>query len=316
MRIVVLDGFTLNPGDLSWDELRSLGDCEIYNRSLPPELMQRAARAEILLTNKTVLNGEAIGNLPRLRYIGVLATGTNVVDLPAACARGIPVTNVPAYGTASVAQATIGLLLELTNGVGHHAQTVRSGRWSQNPDFCYWDQPLVELGGLTMGIVGFGRIGRAMADLAHAFGMKILVAAPGQKPVPAFVQRVDLEALFRESEVISLHCPLTPETKELVNARRLSWMKPTAFLLNSSRGALIDEPALAEALNAGRIAGAGLDVLSQEPPSPENPLLQARNCIITPHCAWGTRAARQRLMTMAVENVKAFLQGTPQNVVH
>jgi glycerate dehydrogenase len=236
--------------------------------------------------------------------------------LPAARARGIPVTNVPAYGTASVAQATLALLLELTNGVGHHAQTVRSGRWSKHPDFCYWDQPLIELSGLTMGVVGFGRIGRAVADLAHALGMKTLVSAPGQKPIPVFVQRVELETLFRQSDVVTLHCPLTPDTQGMVNAQRLAWMKPTAFLLNSSRGALVDEAALAEALNSRRIAGAGLDVLSVEPPPPDNPLLSARNCIITPHCAWGTQAARRRLMTIAIDNVRAFLDGRLQNVVN
>ncbi|HZR16996.1 MAG TPA: D-2-hydroxyacid dehydrogenase [Verrucomicrobiae bacterium] len=316
MRIVVLDGFTLNPGDLTWDALRELGPAEIYDRSGPAELLPRAAFAEVLLTNKTLLDRQTIGKLPQLRYIGVLATGTNVVDLEAARERAIPVTNVPAYGTASVAQATLALLLELTNGVGHHAQTVRSGRWSQQPDFCYWEQPLIELSGLSLGIIGFGRIGRAMANLAHALGMNILVSTSALKSPPAFVRPVDLETLFRQSDVVTLHCPLTPETKELVNAQRLSWMKPTSFLLNTSRGALIDEPVLAEALNAGRIAGAGLDVLSQEPPLPENPLLQARNCLITPHCAWGTRAARQRLMKVAVENVRAFLNGHPQNVVN
>jgi glycerate dehydrogenase len=199
--------------------------------------------------------------------------------------------------------------------VGHHAQTVRSGRWSRQPDFCYWDQPLIELSGLTMGIIGFGRIGRAVANLAHALGMNILVSAPVLKSPPPFVRGADLETVFRQSDVVTLHCPLMPETRELVNAQRLSWMKPSAFLLNSSRGALIDEAALADALNAGRIAGAGLDVLSVEPPPTGNPLLQARNCIITPHCAWGTRAARQRLMKVAVENVRAFLAGRPHNVV-
>jgi glycerate dehydrogenase len=315
MTIAVLDGFTLNPGDLSWDEIKSLAPCEVYDRTSASELPQRAAGKDILLTNKTVLNRTTIEKLPVLKYVGISATGTNVVDLSAARERGILVTNVPAYGTASVAQTTIALLLELTHGVGHHAQSVRQGRWSQNRDWCYWDQPLIELSGLTMGIVGFGRIGRAVAELAHAFGMTVVVYTPNSKPAPVFVQWVPLEELFRRSDVLSLHCPLTPQTRGLVNAERLSWMKPSAFLLNCSRGLLIDELAVAEALNSGRLAGAGLDVLSVEPPPFENPLLRARNCVITPHFAWATRSARLRLMKVAVENVRAFLQGHPQNVV-
>jgi glycerate dehydrogenase len=316
MTIVVLDGFTLNPGDLSWEELRSLGSCEIHDRTLPAELPGRAARHEILLTNKTVLHRATIESLPQLRYIGVLATGTNVVDLRAASERGIPVTNVPSYGTASVAQTTIALLLELAHGVGHHARTVRQGQWTRAADFCYWDQPLVELQGLKMGIIGFGRIGQAVADLAGAFGMSVLVFTPRPKAARDFVRFVDLETVFRESDVVSLHCPLTPETRELVNAERLGWMKPSTFLLNCSRGQLVDEFALAHALDSGRLAGAGLDVLSAEPPPSDNPLLTARNCLITPHYAWGTRAARSRLMRCAVENVRAFLEGRPQNVVN
>jgi glycerate dehydrogenase len=315
MMITVLDGFTLNPGDLSWDELKSLGPCEIYERTLPTELEQRARGKEILLTNKTVLDGSAIRSLPRLKYIGVLATGTNVVDLDAARERGVLVTNVPAYGTKSVAQTTMALLLELAHGVGHHSRTVHEGRWSRSLDFSYWDQPLIELSGLTIGIVGFGRIGRVVAELARAFGMSVMVFVPKAKPAPDFVRYVELEALFRQSDVVTLHCPLTPETRDFVNAQRLSWMKPSAFLLNTSRGQLVDERALAEALNASRLAGAGLDVLSIEPPPADNPLLKARNCIITPHFAWGTRAARSRLMRIAVENVRAFLADKPQNVV-
>jgi len=313
--ITVLDGFTLNPGDLSWDELKSLGHCEIYERTSPAELAKRASGKEILLTNKTVLDGSAIRSLPRLKYIGVLATGTNVVDLDAARERSVIVTNVPAYGTKSVAQTTFALLLELAQGVGHHSRTVHEGRWSRSMDFCYWDQPLVELSGLTLGIVGFGRIGRAVAELARAFGMSVIVFAPKPKPAPDFVRYVELETLFRQSDVVTLHCPLTPETRDLVNGLRLSWMKPSAFLLNTSRGQLVDERALADALNGSRLAGAGLDVLSIEPPKLDNPLLKARNCIITPHFAWGTRAARSRLMRIAVENVRAFLADKPQNVV-
>ena len=316
MRLVVLDGYTLNPGDLTWDGLKSLAACVVYDRTAEDDLGERAAPAELLLTNKTRLDAAAIQSLPQLRYIGVLATGTNVVDLKAARERGIPVTNVPAYGTPSVAQATMALLLELTNAVGHHARTVREGRWSQQPDFCYWDQPLVELAGLTMGIVGLGRIGRAVARLASAFDMKVLATAPRVGLVPDYVRAVDLETLLGQSDVISLHCPLTPETRHVINLQRLSLMKPTALLLNTSRGQLLDEVAVAEALNSGRLGGAGLDVLSEEPPAASNPMLSARNCIVTPHCAWGTRAARARLMDVAVENVRAFLAGKPQNVVN
>ena len=316
IQIVVLDGFTLNPGDLDWAELKSLGDCAIYDRTSPSELPLRAANADILLTNKTQLGGGDIRALPRLKYIGVLATGTNVVDLAAARARGTPVTNIPTYGTKSVAQMTFALLLELAHHTGHHAQTVREGRWTRSIEWCYWDFPLVELEGLTMGIVGFGRIGRAVADLAAAFGLKVLACDPAAGAAPPFVQMVELETLFRESDIVSLHCPLTPQTAGLVNARRLALMKRTAFLLNTSRGPLVDEPALAEALNSGRIAGAAVDVLSVEPPPATNPLLTTNNCIITPHMAWGTRAARARLMKVAVENVRAFLAGKPQNVVN
>ncbi len=316
MKIVVLDGHTLNPGDLNWDELKALRNCDIYDRTPPDQVIQRAADAELILTNKTIVSREHIRGMPKLKYIGVLATGYNIVDVAAARERNIPVANVPTYGTRSVAQHTFALLLELTQHVGHHAQTVRDGRWTKSPDFCYWDFPLIELEGLTMGIVGLGRIGRTVAELALAFGMNLLASGTTLKPAPAQVQFVDLELLFRQSDIVSLHCPLTPETKELVNQERLSWMKPSAFLLNTSRGPLIDEAALAEALNSERIAGAGLDVLSIEPPPERNPLLHARNCLITPHIAWATRAARARLMQAAVANVRAFLAGQPQNVVN
>jgi len=316
MNIVVLDGFTLNPGDLSWDELKSIGPCVTYDRTNLEDVLSRSAGAQILMTNKTVLTREHIQALPDLKYIGVLATGTNVVDLAAARERDIPVTNIPTYGTRSVAQATFALLLELTQHVGHHAQTVREGRWTRNIDWCYWDYPLIELDGLTMGIVGFGRIGLAVCNLAAAFGLKVLTCPPATEPVPAFARLVDLPTLIGQSDIVSLHCPLTAETKGLINAQRLSWMKPTAFLLNTSRGPLIEEQALADALNAGRLAGAGLDVLSVEPPPATNPLLQAKNCLITPHQAWGTRSARSRLLDIAVENIRAFLNGKPQNVVN
>jgi glycerate dehydrogenase len=316
MRIVVLDGFTLNPGDLSWDELRSLGTCEIYDRTSPEEVVPRAQGAEVVLTNKTVLTREQLTALPALKYIGVLATGTNVVDLAAARAQGIPVTNAPAYSTQSVAQTTLALLLELTHHVGHHATSVRGGQWSRCPDFSYWDQSLIELDGLMLGIVGLGRIGQAVAQIAASFGMRVMAHAPRPKAALAFVELVGLDQLFRECDVLSLHCPLSRETEHLVNADRLASMKPTAFLLNTSRGGLVDEAALADALNSDRIAGAGLDVLSVEPPPSDNPLLRAKNCVITPHFAWGTRAARVRLMKTVVANVDAFVSGKLQNVVN
>ncbi len=317
MKIVVLDGYTLNPGDLSWEELEALGSCLVYDRT-PDELtVERAKDAEIILTNKTLLSAEVIERLKQVRYIGVLATGYNVVDVEAARKRGVPVTNVPAYGTESVAQMVFAHLLNLTQYVGHHAGTVREGRWSECPDFCYWERPLIELEGLTMGIVGLGRIGKAVARLARAFGMKVIgydVVRPS--PVPEGCRMVGLEDVFRLGDVVSLHCPLTPETERLVNKERLGLMKRTAFLINTSRGPVIDETALAEALDDGEIAGAGLDVVASEPPAGDNPLLKAKNCYVTPHIAWATRAARERLFRAAVENVAAFLDGRPRNVVN
>lgn len=317
VHIVVLDGYTLNPGDLSWDELKALGTCEIYDRTPPEEVVPRARDAEIVLTNKVVLSGEVIERLPRLRYVGVLATGHNIVDGKAARQRNVPVTNVPTYGTQSVAQMVFAHLLNLSQRVAYHGQTVVEGRWAACEDFCYWDYPLVELAGLTMGIVGFGRIGQATARLALAFGMKVLACDPVLPPaVPEGVETADLHRVFRSSDVISLHCPLTLQTERLVNRERLALMKPSAFLINTSRGPLVDEQALAEALNSGGIAGAGLDVLATEPVEPDNPLLRAKNCVITPHIAWATKAARERLLRAVVENVMAFLQNRPQNVVN
>ena len=317
MNIVVLDGFTLNPGDLSWEELRALGPCQVYDRTPPEETVARAASAGIVLTNKTDLSRDHLRQLTALRYIGVLATGTNVVDAAAARERDIPVTNVPDYGTPSVAQLTFALVLELTHHVGHHARTVREGRWSRSADFCYWDHPLLELAGLTFGIVGFGRIGRAVAGMAQSFGLRTRVydaLVPGN--VPAGVEFLELDTLFRQSDIVSLHCPLTPESRQIVNAARLAQMKPGALLINTARGPLVDEDALAAALNSGHLGGAGLDVLSDEPPPVNHPLLRAKNCIVTPHLAWATAAARRRLMRTAVENVRAFLAGRPQNVVN
>jgi glycerate dehydrogenase len=357
MKIVVLDGYTANPGDLSWEELEKLGACEIHDRTPGAEVAAHARDAEVLLTNKTVISRATIAALPKLRYIGVLATGFNIVDIDAAKEREIPVCNIPEYGTPNVAQAVFALMLELTNRTGHHADTVRAGCWSISKDFCYWDGSLIELNGLTLGLVGYGRIAQATARIAHAFGMKVLatrrrgaalpienalttdprirapriddvftpvtgaVAAlpPSQDPAPehgSTLEFVDLDRLFAESDFVSLHCPLTPETKEMVNASRLGLMKSSAFLINTARGALVNEQDLADALNQGRIAGAGLDVLSTEPPPASNPLISAKNCVITPHIAWATRKARARLLQVAVENIAAWIAGQPRNVVN
>jgi glycerate dehydrogenase len=315
INIVVLDGYTLNPGDLSWKPLETLGRCQIYERTPAEMVVQRAADAQIVLTNKTLLTRAEIAQLPKLQYIGVLATGYNVVDIQAASERQIPVTNVPAYGTQSVAQMVFALLLELTRHVGLHAQGVKKRHWSHQADFCYWEKPPIALESLTLGIVGLGAIGQTVAQLAHAFGMPILAYQRHPKPIPN-INWVDLEQLFMQSDVISLHCPLTPETKHLVNAERLALMKSSAILINTSRGPLVDELALAAALRNGQIAAAGLDVLSVEPPEPNHPLFELENCFITPHIAWATQTARQRLLDMTVANIQGFLQGDWQNVVN
>ena len=316
MKIVILDGYTLNPGDLSWDGLTALGDLDVHEFTQPEQTLERAREREIVLTNKTVLSAGIMAELPVLKYIGVLATGYNVVDLDAARARGIAVSNVPTYGSPSVAQMVFAHLLNFTQRVTHHAQTVRDGRWSTCRDFCYWDFPLIELDGLTLGIVGFGRIGQQTAHLARAFGMAIIAHDPVADPAAhPDVEFVDVEDLFGRSDVISIHCPLTPQTHHLVNAERLALMKSSAILINTSRGPVVDQRALADALNAGRIGGAGLDVLEVEPPAADNPLLAADNCVITPHIAWATRSARSRLLNTVVDNVKGFLEGNPQNLV-
>ena len=319
MKIVVLDGFTLNPGDLSWSELEALGDCTVYDRTAPEHLPARVREAEAVLTNKAMLDARAIAQMPHLQYIGVLATGFNIVDVEAARRREIAVTNVPGYSTDSVAQLTFALLLELTHHVGHHAETVRAGRWSAGLDFSYQDFPLIELRGLTLGIIGFGQIGQAVARLARAFGLRVVahrrprhLADDGEW---GDIEFVDLDTLFGRSDIVTLHCPLTPETTGLIGPGSLRRMKPSAFLLNTSRGPLVDEAALAEALDAGRLAGAGLDVLSREPPPLDNPLLRARNCLVTPHIAWASGAARARLMTAIAGNLRAFQMGQRLNRV-
>ena len=310
MKIIVLDGYGLNPGDLNWDGFEALGELTVYDRTLPSELMERAAGAEVLITNKTLITAENMADLPELKYIGVLATGYNVVDIDAAKARGIVVTNIPAYSTASVAQMVFAHILNITQRVGYYADENKQGRWTKNADFCYWDTQLVELQGKKMGIVGFGNIGQATARIAQAFGMEMCVySSKPQFVLPSGIKKMDLDELFAECDVISLHCPLTPDTKEMVNAERLSKMKSNAILINTGRGPLINEQDLANALNEGRIAAAGLDVLSVEPSVEGNPLLTARNCFITPHIAWATLEARTRLMEIAVQNLKSYLNG-------
>ena len=316
MKIVILDGYTLNPGDLSWDVIERLGETCIYDRTRQDEVPARIDGADIVLTNKVNLTHEVIHNAGSLRYIGVSATGYNVVDIGAARERKIIVTNVPAYGTNSVAQHTFALLLELTSNAGLHSVSVRNGDWSAQPDFSYWKKPIIELHGLTMGIIGLGNIGRAVASTALAIGMKVLaVHKHPDRDSLAGVTFADLETCFRQSDVISLHCSLNDSNKQFVNRNLLAMMKPSSFVLNVSRGGLINEQDLANALNKGVISGAGLDVLTVEPPGPDHPLLSAANCLITPHQAWATQAARTRLMRTVAHNISAFLRGKPKNVV-
>ncbi len=316
MNIVVLDGFTLNPGDLSWKELEELGEVRVYDRTPEESVIDRSLEAKILLTNKTALDGRILNRLPKLRYIGVLATGINVVDIEAAQKRGITVTNVPAYGIHSVAQMCFAHILNLSNRVGEHSESVRNGDWDIADDFCYCLSPQIELTGKTLSIIGYGDIGESVAKLAMAFGMKVIVhtRTPPSR-LSAGITLVDLDLAFKEADFLTLHCPLTEATEKMVNAERLGQMKEGAFLINTARGPLLDEAAVANALNLGRLAGAGLDVLSVEPPLQSNPLRQAKNCYITPHIAWATREARARLLAISVTNVQAYLLGSPQNVV-
>ena len=318
MKIVVLDGYTLNPGDLSWEGLKKLGDLTVYDRTPVEHILERSKGAEILFTNKVPLGEDIFSQLPELKYVGVLATGYNVVDVEAAKKRNITVTNIPAYGTMSVAQMSFALLLELCNHVQEHSDAVHNGDWTHCEDFCFWKHPLIELADKTMGIIGFGRIGQQVADIAAAFGMNVIaydISKSCQSHRKNF-KWAELDELLREADVVSLHCPLFPGTKGIINTNSLSKMKKSAFLINTSRGHLVVDEDLAEALNNGVIAGAGLDVLSVEPPNEDNPLLKARNCIITPHIAWATKEARARLMNIAADNLKAFLEGEPVNVVN
>ncbi|SHM06037.1 glycerate dehydrogenase [Chitinophaga jiangningensis] len=315
--IVVLDGYALNPGDLSWDGLEALGKVTVYDRTPESLVVERSKDAEIVLTNKSILSAASIAALPKLEYIGVIATGYNVVDIAAAKERGITVTNVPAYSTAAVAQLTFALILELCHHVGAHSEAVHEGRWSSSKDFSFWDFPLVELAGKVLGIVGLGQIGQAVARIGLAFGMKVIAhhKHPERDKMDG-VSFVDLATCFREADVVSLHTPMSAANKEFVNAALLGTMKPGAFLINTSRGGLINEADLAAALRSGRIAGAGVDVLSSEPPPASNPLLGAPNMLITPHIAWATAAARGRLLSAVVANLDAFLSGRSINVVN
>lgn len=316
MNIVILDGYALNPGDLSYECLQQFGTLKVYDRTTPDQVVERAKEAEALLTNKVVLGENEFAQLPHLRYVGVQATGYNVVDVGAARRYGIIVTNIPAYSTASVAQMVMAHLLNITQSVDYYAQQNRAGRWSSNPDFCYWDNRLIELAGKQMGIVGFGRTGSAVARLAQAFGMRIVTyTSKPQDTLPDGVEKCSLDTLFATSDVVSLHCPLVPATHHLVNAERLAQMKATAILINTARGPIVDEEALAQALNSGMLYAAGVDVLCEEPPRAQSPLLKARNCFVTPHIAWATLEARTRLLQICEANLRAFIEGHPQNVV-
>ena len=316
MKIVVLDGYTANSNDLSWDKLNAMGECTIYDRTTPEELHERAAGAEMLITNKVLINRAHMEKLPQLKYIGVMATGYNVIDIAAAREKGIVVTNIPAYSTTSVGQMVFAHILNIAQQVQHHSDEVHKGRWVNSADFCFRDTPLIELLGKKIGIVGLGQTGFNTARIAIGFGMKVFAdTSKSRLQLPPEIKKMELDQLFHECDIISLHCPLTEDTNEMVNARRLALMKPSAILINTGRGQLINEQDLADALNEGNLYAAGVDVLSTEPPKADNPLLTARNCYITPHIAWATTAARERLMKILVDNVQAYIAGKPINNV-
>ena len=315
MKIVVLDGYTENPGDLSWDALAALGEFTVYDRTAPNQVVERIGDAEIVYTNKTPITREVIDACPSIRFISVLATGYNCVDYTYAREKGIPVTNIPAYGTDSVGQFAIALLLEICHHIGHHSETVRDGKWTNSADFCYWDHPLIELAGKTMGIIGFGRIGQVTGRIAKALGMKVLAYSRSEKESD-IAEFVDLDTLLAASDVVSLHCPLFPETEGIINRDTIARMKDGAILINNSRGPLLVEQDVADALNSGKLAAAGLDVVSVEPIRADNPLLTAKNCIITPHISWAAKEARERIMQTAEENLRAYLAGAPIHVVN
>ena len=317
MKIVVLDGYAVNPGDLSWDIIRKFGELEIYDYTAPEDTVSRLQGAQIALTNKTVIDAAVMDACPDLKLICVLATGYNVVDCPGARERGIPICNVPAYGTDAVAQFTFALLLELCHQVGHHSKAVHDGRWCSNRDFCFWDTPQMELAGKTMGIIGFGRIGRAVGKIAKAMGMQVIAYNRSRCPEgEAIGTYVDLETLLRTADVISLHCPLTEENADLINRDTLSMMKDGVILLNTARGPLLDEKAVFDALSSGKLRGAAVDVVSKEPMERSNPLLTAPNCIITPHMAWAPTESRQRILNITANSIAAFLEGKPINTVN
>lgn len=318
MKIVILDGYTENPGDLSWSGMEQFGEVTVYDRTTQELIIQRIGDAEAVYTNKTPLSKSTLEACPGIKYIGVLATGYNVVDIEAAKERGIPVSNIPSYGTEAVAQFTIALLLELCHHIGDHSRSVMAGDWTRSEDFCYWNYPLTELAGKTMGIIGFGRIGQAVAKIAQALGMKILAYSRTREAgsETETCRYAELDELLANSDVISLHCPLHPDTQGMINKETIAKMKDHVMILNSSRGPLIVEEDLKEALNSGKVGGAAVDVVSAEPMKEDNPLLKARNCIITPHIAWAPKETRQRLMDIAVDNLKAYAEGCPQNVVN
>lgn len=317
MKIVVLDGYGVNPGDLSWETLEALGDVEVYPRTAPEDVIDRCFNAEIILTNKVVINKQILVSLPRLKYIGVLATGYNVVDVDTASDLDIIVTNIPAYSTDSVVQMTFAHILTMTNRVEHYTKQNRNGRWSNNPDFVYWDTPLIELAGKTMGIVGLGNIGMKVAQLARCFGMEVYAfTSKASSLLPEGIQKTTFEGLLSVSDILSLHCPLNRSTREMINASSLAKMKEGALLINTGRGPLVNEADVAEALRSGHLGGYGADVMCQEPPAEDNPLFSAPNAYITPHIAWATFEARKRLIAIAVGNVKAFIDGNPVNVVN
>lgn len=317
MKIVILDGYCENPGDLSWESLEALGELTVYDRTAPEDVIARIGDADIVYTNKTPIPEAAFAACPNIKLVSVLATGYNIVDCAAARKRGIPVCNVPGYSTASVAQLTFALLLELCHHVGHHSDAVHAGRWTSSKDFCFWDYPLVELDGKTLGIIGFGTIGRAVGKIARAMGMQVL--ATGSRPTEEgrqIAEYVELEELLQRSDVISLHCPLFPATAGIINKDNIAKMKDGAMLINTARGGVIVEQDVTDALNSGKLAGAAMDVVSAEPIAADNPLLQAKNCIITPHIAWAPLEARQRIMSISTDNLKAFLAGAPIHVVN
>jgi len=316
MKIVILDSYGANPGDLSWDGLKEIGELTVYDRTKPEETLARAAGADIVLTNKVVLGRKEIEQLPCLKYIGVLATGYNVVDTEAAHKHGITVTNVPAYSTESVAQMVFAHLLTVTNRTEHYAIQNREGRWSRNPDFCYWDTPLTELAGKTFGIVGLGNIGKRVAEIALAFGLKVkALTSKTADALPAGIEKATMEQLLAAADIVSLHCPLTDTTRHMINAETLRLMKPTAVLINTGRGPLVSDADVAKALETGTIAAYCADVVTEEPPKADNPLLSQPHAYLTPHIAWATREARIRLLDIAVSNVKAWVEQRPQNMV-